>query len=90
MEKRLEILELPREVSELVGECELTGKRTIFQRGERAVAILVSYDEYLAFRETIEIANDAVLREKVTRAEEEGKRGALLLPEDLQMMNDER
>ena len=68
---------------ELVGECELTGRHTIFLRNERPVAILISHDEYLALRETIEIAADADLREGLERAEEEVKRGAMLLPEDL-------
>jgi PHD/YefM family antitoxin component YafN of YafNO toxin-antitoxin module len=70
-------------VRELVGECELTGRHTIFYRNERPVAILISHDEYLALRETIEIAADVDLREGLERAEEEVKRGAMLLPEDL-------
>jgi PHD/YefM family antitoxin component YafN of YafNO toxin-antitoxin module len=67
----------------LVGECEVTGKRTVFARDGRAVAILVSYDEYLALRETIDISNNADLRRQIESAEEEVKRGAMLLPEDL-------
>src|SRR6185295_12158157 len=58
MEKQLEILDQQSVVRELVGECELTGKRTLFLRGGRPVAILASYDEYLALRETIDIVND--------------------------------
>ena len=83
MEKRLEILDLPDGVRELVGECELTGKRTLFERGGRPVAALVSWDEYLALRETIDIANDSVLRERIDAAGEQIRRGAMLLPEDL-------
>jgi PHD/YefM family antitoxin component YafN of YafNO toxin-antitoxin module len=91
MEKRLDLLDLPPDVRQLVGECELTGRHTIFERNGRAVVILVSYDEYLALRETIEITNDAALRASIERAEEEVKRNALLLPEDLfETMNDER
>jgi PHD/YefM family antitoxin component YafN of YafNO toxin-antitoxin module len=67
----------------LVGECEVTGKRTVFARDGRAVAILVSYDEYLALRETIDISNNADLRRQIESAEEEVKRGAMLLPEEL-------
>lgn len=70
-------------VRQLVGECELTGRRTLFQRSGRPVAILASWDEYLALRETIDIANDAALRARVDRAGEEIRRGAMLLPEDL-------
>ncbi len=83
MEKRLNLLDLPPDVRQLVAECELTGKKTVFERNGRAVVILVSYDEYLALRETIDIANDAELRAAIERAEEEVKRGTMLLPEDL-------
>ncbi|HSP13804.1 MAG TPA: hypothetical protein VLV78_03515 [Thermoanaerobaculia bacterium] len=68
---------------ELVGECELTGKRTLFERAGRPVALLVSWDEYLALRETVDIANDSVLRERIDAADEQIRRGAMLLPEDL-------
>ena len=76
-EKSLEILETPPEVRELVRECELTGRRTLFQRDGRAVAILVSYDEYLALRETIEIGNDADLRTRIDAALPPSAAGAL-------------
>ena len=51
MEKRLELLELTPDVRQLVAECEISGKRTLFERDGKAVAILVSYDEYLALRD---------------------------------------
>jgi PHD/YefM family antitoxin component YafN of YafNO toxin-antitoxin module len=81
--RRLEVLDLPPDARELVSECELTGRRTVFERNGRAVAILVSHDEYLALRETIAIANDPDLRRRIEIAEEEARRGALLLPEEL-------
>src|SRR5205814_10620452 len=37
LEKHLEILDLPPDVRELVGECELTGRRTVFTRNSRPV-----------------------------------------------------
>ena len=83
MEKRLEILDLSDAVREIVGECELTGKRTLFERNGRPVAILASYDEYVALRETIAIAADATLRARIDAADEEIRRGAMLLPEEL-------
>ncbi len=83
MEKSLEILDLPPDVRELVGECELTGRRTHFTRNGRPVATLVSHDEYLALRETVEIANDVALRAQLAAAEEELARGAVLLSEEL-------
>ena len=55
-DKAIDILDLAPDVRELVGECELTGKRVLFTRNGRPVVALVSHDEYLALRETIEIA----------------------------------
>ena len=83
MEKRLELLELSPDVRQLVAECEVSGKRTRFDRDGKPVAILVSFDEYLALRETIDIGNDVELRKQIDAGEEELKRNALLLPEDL-------
>jgi PHD/YefM family antitoxin component YafN of YafNO toxin-antitoxin module len=83
MEKRLEIPDLPDAVRELVGECELTGRRTLFQRDGHPVAILASYDEYIALHETVDIASDAALRARIEAADEEIRRGAMLLPEEL-------
>jgi mRNA-degrading endonuclease RelE of RelBE toxin-antitoxin system/PHD/YefM family antitoxin component YafN of YafNO toxin-antitoxin module len=77
--KRLDILEQPDDVRALVGECELTGKRTVFEREGRPVATLISYDEYMALRETIDISNDAELRETIEAAEKE----EMVLTEDL-------
>ena len=83
MEKRLEILDLLPDVRQLVAECEVSGKRTRFERDGKPVAILVSFDEYLALRETIDISNNADLRKQIDSAEEELKRNALMLPEEL-------
>jgi PHD/YefM family antitoxin component YafN of YafNO toxin-antitoxin module len=70
-------------VRELVSECELTGRRTVFERNGRPTAILVSHDEYLALRETVEIAADAGLRALIEAADEDVRRNRLLLAEDL-------
>jgi PHD/YefM family antitoxin component YafN of YafNO toxin-antitoxin module len=83
MEKRFDIMDLTDEMRRLVGECELSGNRTLFERDGRSVATLISYDEYLALRETIDIGKDEALRAQIATAEEQAKRGALLLPEDL-------
>jgi PHD/YefM family antitoxin component YafN of YafNO toxin-antitoxin module len=55
----------------------------VFERNGRAVAILVSYDEYFALRETIDIARDEGLRARIAAAEGQVERGAVMLPEDL-------
>ena len=83
MEKRLELLDLPPDVRQLVAECEVSGKRTVFARDGRPVAILISHDEYLALRETIEVSNNADLRRQIEMAEDEVKRGAMMLPEEM-------
>ena len=83
MERRVEILDLAGEARELVRDCEITGQRTIFTRNGREAAILISHDEYLALRETIDIAGDPALREQISRSEEEVGRNSLLLVEDL-------
>lgn len=82
-DKQLDILDLPDEVRALVAECEVTGRRTAFMRNGRPVALLTSYDEYLALRETVEIVRDGTLLARITAAEEQVKRGAMLLVEDL-------
>ena len=78
-----EVVDLTGELRDLVGECELTGRRTTFSRNGRAVAVIVSQDEYAALRETIDIGNDAVLREAIAIGEEQTSRNALMLVEDL-------
>jgi PHD/YefM family antitoxin component YafN of YafNO toxin-antitoxin module len=83
MEKRLEILDQSDAVRQIVAECELTGKKTLFERNGRAVAILVSHDEYVALRETIAIAADSDLRASIDSADEQIRRGAMMLPEEL-------
>ena len=84
MEKRIDILDLPPEVRELVGECELTGRRTLFLRNGRPAVALVSHDEWLALRETLDIANDEALRAHIARGDEEAQRGQVMEVEDLE------
>jgi PHD/YefM family antitoxin component YafN of YafNO toxin-antitoxin module/mRNA-degrading endonuclease RelE of RelBE toxin-antitoxin system len=73
----IDVLDLPDGARELVGECEVTGRQTVFHRGGRPVAILISHDEYVAQRETIEIAADPKLREKLAVAETEVAKGEI-------------
>jgi mRNA-degrading endonuclease RelE of RelBE toxin-antitoxin system len=69
--KHLDVLDLPDDARDLIRECEAKGTRTVFERNGRPVAVLVSHDEYMALRETIEIANDALLFAKLAGADEE-------------------
>jgi PHD/YefM family antitoxin component YafN of YafNO toxin-antitoxin module len=84
MERTLQIVELTsEELRAIVGECELTGRRTIFERSGRPVAILLSHDEYQALRETIAIGADEALRARIQAAEEQVRKGAIMAMEDL-------
>ena len=82
-ETRIEIPDAPQELRELVAACEVAGQKTHFTRDGRVVAVLVSWDEYLSLRETVEIAADPAEISAIGRAEDELRRGALLLAEDL-------
>ena len=82
-EKRIEIPGATDELRELVAECEVAGRRTRFTRDGRTVAVLVSWDEYLSLRETVDIASSPDEIAAIGRAEDEARRGALLLLEDL-------
>jgi PHD/YefM family antitoxin component YafN of YafNO toxin-antitoxin module len=79
--KNIEVLDLPDGARELVAECEISGRQTLFQRDGRSVAILISYDEYVALKETIEVAGDAKLREKLAVAETEVAKGEIDEPQ---------
>ncbi len=82
-DRELEVLDLPGDVRALIAECEVTGSRTRFLRDGRPVAVLLSHDEYLALRETVEIVKDGQLLMKVTAAEEQLKRGTMMMVEEL-------
>jgi mRNA-degrading endonuclease RelE of RelBE toxin-antitoxin system len=69
--KRIDVLDLPEETRDLIREAEVQGTHTQFERNGRPVAMLVSYDEYLAMSETLAIANDALLFAKLAEADEE-------------------
>jgi hypothetical protein len=81
--KKLELLDLPDDARDLLRECEVLGTRSLFERGGRPVAVLISYDEYLAMSETIEIASDSLLFARIAGADEEAQKGKLVLVEDL-------
>jgi PHD/YefM family antitoxin component YafN of YafNO toxin-antitoxin module/Txe/YoeB family toxin of Txe-Axe toxin-antitoxin module len=68
--KRLDVLDLGEDARDLIRECEAQGQHTVFERNGRPVAILISHDEYMALRETIDIANDALLFAKLAEADE--------------------
>jgi mRNA-degrading endonuclease RelE of RelBE toxin-antitoxin system len=68
---RLDLLDLPETTRDLIRECAVQGTRTVFERNGNPVAVLVSHDEYMALRETIDIANDSLLFARLAEADEE-------------------
>lgn len=79
----IDLLDLPGEARDLIRECEARGERTLFERGGRPVAVLISHDEYLALRETIDLINAPLLYAKIEAADEEIRQGRMMLVEDL-------
>ena len=69
--KRIDLLDLPEETRDLVRESEVRGERTFFERNGRPVAVLLSHDEYMAMRETLDIANDPMLYARLIAADDE-------------------
>jgi mRNA-degrading endonuclease RelE of RelBE toxin-antitoxin system len=68
---RIDVLDLPEDMRDLVLACEVQGTHTVFERNGKAVAMLVSRDEYLAMSETLAIANDALLFARLAEADED-------------------
>ena len=69
--KRIDLLDLPEDMRDIVRDCAVRGTRAEFTRNGNTVAVLVSSDEYLALRETIAIANDSLLFAQLAQADEE-------------------
>lgn len=82
-ETTIEISEADEAVQEIMRPCEIQGQRVRFTRAGRTIGILVSWDEYLALRETLELIGDPKTLAAVQKAEGEAARGDLLEVEDL-------
>lgn len=82
-DRSIDIVDLDEATALLTAECELSGRRTVFLRHARPVAILISHDEYLALTETVAITANEILRNEMADADAQAKHGDLLLPEDL-------
>lgn len=82
-DRSLDSTELSEELRQLVRETEITGRRTIFSRNNKPIAILVSHDEYMALRETIDLSSQSAILADIVESENQAKNGSLILPEDL-------
>ncbi|HEY0590594.1 MAG TPA: hypothetical protein VGF40_02410 [Thermoanaerobaculia bacterium] len=80
----VDLLEQSDAVRAAVRVTEVTGVRTVFTREARSVAILLSWDEYVALAETVRLAGDAGRLERIRKADEEiARTGGLPLEEAL-------
>lgn len=59
-------------------ECEVTGNRSVIRREGRAIAVLASWDEYLALRDTAILAGDENLAGQIRSAERELQGGEIV------------
>lgn len=82
-DRTVEISDLDPVMRQALAECELTGRRSLFMRGGRIVATVLSWDEYLALRETVALGSDQRLHERLERRNEQIRANDLLAPEDL-------
>lgn len=82
-DRSVQIASLDPDFAEFLRECEASGRRTVFLRNATAVAVLLSMDEYIALRETVALAGSEPHAQIIAAADEEIRRGAMLLPEDL-------
>jgi PHD/YefM family antitoxin component YafN of YafNO toxin-antitoxin module len=80
--RRVDILDLAAEARDLVRDSEI-GQRTVIARDGREVAIVISFDEYVALRETVAISGNPNLRERIAQADREAIAGAYIAPEEL-------
>jgi prevent-host-death family protein len=78
----VDIHDLGEEARELAASCEVSGRRTVISRNGRRIAVLTSWDEYFALRETIALLERDDVRAELELAEDQARRGELLLPED--------
>ena len=74
---------LSDELRDFVAACEVSGQKTLLQRNDRNVALLISWDEYMSLSETVSINADPNLLEAIDDAEAEVDRGAIIPMRDL-------
>lgn len=80
---RIEIADTEEPLREHASAAEIAGRHTLFTRNDRPVAILLSYDEYLALAETVAVAADPGLVATIGRAEQQLASGDIYDAEDL-------
>jgi PHD/YefM family antitoxin component YafN of YafNO toxin-antitoxin module len=79
----IDLLGQPDEVRAAVRVTEVTGVRTVFTREAKNVAILLSWDEYVALAETVRLAGDPATLDRIGKADEELGRSGGIAMEDV-------
>lgn len=82
-ETSMDLYDLDPATRALVTEAAVTGRRALFVRNGRPVGIILSYDEYLALRETIDLIATKTLNAEIEQGAAQIARGEMMLPEDL-------
>lgn len=81
-DRSVEVADLDEATRELAAISEIGGRRTTITRNGVPVAIVVSWDEYFALRETVALGENEELLAELELADAQAGRGQLLLPED--------
>lgn len=81
--RTIDLYDLDDKTREAIAECEVTGARIHVRRGDREVAVILSFDELVSLRETLGLLNDEPVRRELELAEGAARRGALLEAVDL-------
>lgn len=82
-DRTLDAGDLEAPFHDLVMETEVTGRRALFLRNGRGVAILASYDEWIAMKDTIDVLGDPALLRDIESAETQLRNGEQCSLEEL-------
>ena len=83
----VDLLAQHEDVRAAVRVTEVTGTRTAFTREGRNVAILLSWDEYVALAETVRLSGEPGRIERIREADEAITRTGGVLPDDVAVEN---
>jgi len=82
-DRSIDLYDLDPATRELATEAAVTGRRALFLRNGRPVGIILSFDEYLALRETVDLTAGDGKRAEIDLGTDQVRRGEMMLPEDL-------
>ena len=82
-ETEIDIADVEEPLRSALLECEVTGNRTLIRRGDRPIAVLTSWDEYLALSDTAALMAEEDRIGRIREAERELETGRVLADERL-------